>query len=57
MLSCSPLTEIVSQRDILEEAIDDGGSLEGGSRLLDDGNHFANVERDERCGRENEEGQ
>ena len=51
------MTEVVGQRNVLEDAVNDGSSLESGSRFLDDGNHFANVVRGERCGRENEEGQ
>lgn len=34
-----PLTEEVGQLDVLKEAINNGGSLEGGGRLLDSSNH------------------
>ena len=34
-----PLTEEIGQLDVLEEAIDDGGGLEGRSRLLNNGDH------------------
>lgn len=36
---CLPLTEEVGQLDVLEEAIDDGGGLEGGCGLLNSSNH------------------
>ena len=35
----TPLAEVVGQGDILEEAFDNSGGLEGGGGLLDDGNH------------------
>ena len=57
-----PLAEVVGQGDILEEAVDDGGGLEGGGGLLDDGNHGCLSEyvgeeaghvKERRVGREN----
>jgi len=30
----------VGEGDVLEETLDDGGGLEGGSRFLNGGNHF-----------------
>lgn len=30
----------IGEGDVLEEALGDGGGLEGGSRFLNDGNHF-----------------
>lgn len=36
----APLSEEIRQGDVLERALDDGSSLESGSRLLNDGNHL-----------------
>ena len=35
----APLAEIIGERDVLEKAVNDGLGLEGGGRLLDDGDH------------------
>ena len=41
----SPFAEVVRQRDVSEDAVHDGGSLEGGGGLLNGGNHFEQDER------------
>lgn len=46
----APLAEVVGQRDVLEEAVDDGGGLEGRGGLLNGSNHSClsgNVREDE----------
>lgn len=40
MYDNAPLAEVVLQGNVLEKAVDDGSGLEGGSRLLDDSDHF-----------------
>ena len=42
--SHAPLSEVVGEGDVLEETVDDGLSLESGSRLLNLSNHFAKGE-------------
>ena len=38
--ACLPLAEVVGERDLLEEAADDGLRCEGGRGLLDGGDHI-----------------
>lgn len=38
-----PLAEVVCQRDIFKETVDDGSSLEGGSRTLNESDHGVQV--------------
>lgn len=42
-----PLTKVIGQRDVLEETIDDGGGLEGGGGLLNEGDHFVRLCRND----------
>ena len=47
MLACSPFAEVVGEGDILEEAVDNGGGLEGRGGLLNDGDHGGESEREQ----------